>query len=195
MRWRPKKSKAKRALERQNAHLAKKAARKGISAPQIIAEQRAQVRLFKAQAAKYQGVTEFVGMTLPGWRAWKWPLLPGQEVPERFYQGEFKRPPVLYRPQRGNAYIYALRDPVTHRVKYIGKAYDPHRRYDQHLTKSSLAVNAWVRSVRLKGQNPELKILEQVSYMYWQERERYWIWFFRHFLKLLNVTDGGDAYA
>ena len=165
------------------------------SARQLIAKQRIALKLVKAEAKRFQGVTEAQGRHLPGWRAWKWPLLPGQEVPPRFYRGEFKRPKVLYSPQRGNAYIYALRDPVTLRVKYIGKAYDPHKRYDQHLTKSSYAVNAWVKAVRHKGQNPDLKILEQVAYIYWQERERYWIWFFRHFLELLNVTDGGDTYA
>ncbi len=156
-----------------------------------IAAQRQARKATQRDAARFHEATESMGKQLPDWRAWKAPTRP---IPPEFYKGEFGGPKVPYSPQRGNCYIYALCDPITHRVRYVGKAYDPHARYDQHLTKSSWAVNEWVQGLRHKGLNPELKLLELCAFIYWQERERYWIWFFRQFLELLNKTDGGDQY-
>jgi len=37
-----------------------------------------------------------------------------------------------------NMYIYALCDPITSEVRYIGKTSNPYRRYRQHLSARSL---------------------------------------------------------
>lgn len=56
-------------------------------------------------------------------------------------------------------YIYALIDPRTREVRYIGKSVDPLRRLDCHLDDkdSSLRKSRWLKKL---GERPILKILE-----------------------------------
>lgn len=88
-------------------------------------------------------------------------------------------------------YIYALRCPCTHLVRYVGKANSPQVRYAQHLReckRSASAKDKWLQGLKEIGQRPEMLILERA--VDWEEAERRWI---SHFPsgQLLNVADGG----
>ena len=97
--------------------------------------------------------------------------------------------------------IYALRDPISNDVRYIGKtAYLPSRRLNIHLSDSRektshLPSAKWMRKLRRSGLKPTVETLEVVNHDGdWEERERYWITFFRESgSRLLNLTDGGEG--
>lgn len=94
-------------------------------------------------------------------------------------------------------FIYALCDPRTLEVRYVGKADDPYRRYCQHLIdKYPCHKNRWISSILLIGLNPILQILEQCDDSIWQERERNWIAFENKIgCRLTNETSGGEGYS
>lgn len=91
-------------------------------------------------------------------------------------------------------YIYALIDPRTREVRYIGKSVDPLRRLDCHLDDkdSSLRKSRWLKKL---GERPILKILESGVGSSWIESERWWIKFYREEVgaDLTNLTDGGEG--
>ena len=95
--------------------------------------------------------------------------------------------------------IYALCDPLTDEVRYVGKTVRSLRdRLMQHrraARRGSLPVNRWMlkhEGVRLTG--PFIKLLEIVQPgADWAARERAWISEFRP--RLLNLTDGGEGLA
>lgn len=76
-------------------------------------------------------------------------------------------------------YIYALSDPDTGEVRYIGKADDPHARYLRHLGAQELNANSykarWIRSLLRSGKKPEMFIVDSVPSDQWQQAEREWI--------------------
>lgn len=94
--------------------------------------------------------------------------------------------------------IYALIDPRTSRIRYIGKAKNLSARLRSHV--SAAANNAvthkycWIRSLLKSGLRPEIKIVETCSEENWKDKERFWI---AHFLNegadLANHTKGGDG--
>lgn len=76
--------------------------------------------------------------------------------------------------------VYALIDPRTQNVRYIGVSIDAHARYKQHVrntpNSSTRAKIAWIDELKATGLKPILAILEtdvDQSHMY--EREQYWI--------------------
>lgn len=98
----------------------------------------------------------------------------------------------------GNATrIYALCDPLTGEVRYVGKTIRSLRqRLMQHRIasrKGALPVNRWMRKhhgVNLTG--PYIKLLEIVPNGFdWAEREKAWISKFGQ--RLLNLTNGGEG--
>lgn len=93
-------------------------------------------------------------------------------------------------------YIYALLDPETGAVRYIGQSIRPLERLKNHINEQSNCHRShWLQSLKRKGLKPELRILESVAGEWpWQEAERYWIargrregW------PLTNNTTGGDG--
>lgn len=98
-------------------------------------------------------------------------------------------------------FIYALIDPNTDEIRYIGKteqkvAYrrQQHLRCAQVSDKNTHLLN-WLRQLLDDGLIPEFCILEEVEQAQdWQERERYWI---AHGLDrgwpLTNMTEGGEG--
>ena len=76
-------------------------------------------------------------------------------------------------------YIYALEDPNTNEVRYIGKSDAPKSRCANHLAMSKADVNIhkkrWIAKLKRNGQKPNLIILERVPEREWQDRERWWI--------------------
>lgn len=93
-------------------------------------------------------------------------------------------------------YIYALADPITKEIRYIGKSIRVKGRYKDHLNDNSRThkVN-WIKSLLKKELKPLLIILEELQDMDdWQQKECFWIkvakdkkW------NLVNSTDGGDG--
>jgi hypothetical protein len=93
------------------------------------------------------------------------------------------------------AYIYALTDPDTGEVRYIGKANSPKKRYIQHCSPGGLRGNtrrqAWLRSLAAKGKRPGVMILEVCLTRDWRVAEVEWI-ASGIGTRLTNGTPGGD---
>ena len=90
--------------------------------------------------------------------------------------------------------IYALLDPNTEQIRYVGKTvHCPKRRLQNHLHEKGNTYKCnWIKS--LNGKIPELLILDTVSKDDWIFWEQYWIsqcktWGF----KLTNTTIGGEG--
>jgi len=93
-------------------------------------------------------------------------------------------------------YIYALIDPFTKEIRYIGKSIRPKERLTNHCNEKSKTWRTnWIQSVLKKGKRPEISILQSLEDNEdWQKAEIQWIkrgkklgW------RLTNCTDGGDG--
>jgi hypothetical protein len=93
-------------------------------------------------------------------------------------------------------YIYALCDPETHAVRYVGftsKTLEERLRGHLKERKTCHRKN-WIKSVVARGLKPEISVIEEFFDANWQERERYWIAYYRSIgSDLVNGTDGGDG--
>jgi len=92
-------------------------------------------------------------------------------------------------------FIYALCDPDGS-VRYVGKSDDPQERADVHWRHASGASHkdCWLRKLKTAGGRPTLRILEECAHEAWQDRERFWIAYYRSAgARLTNVTDGGEG--
>jgi hypothetical protein len=98
-------------------------------------------------------------------------------------------------------YIYALVDPRTGFIRYIGKAKDTKRRYAGHLIPSQLESHShhranWLKELLRLGLKPIMEVLETVPTAEWEVAEREWIARFRNipgYPDLTNATDGGEG--
>lgn len=92
------------------------------------------------------------------------------------------------------AEIYALCDPDTGEIRYIGKANNSKRRLASHIRDSrrkNMPVHGWIRKLVDSGKMPELIVIE-LTYD-WCEAERRLIAKSRaRGDRLLNVADGGN---
>lgn len=92
--------------------------------------------------------------------------------------------------------IYALKDPGTGEVRYIGKTNDLQARMRSHRwDKRNLNVQThkahWLRTF---DGDPIVKVLEICTAENWSERERFWIKRFRRGgSRLTNIADGGQT--
>jgi hypothetical protein len=98
--------------------------------------------------------------------------------------------------------IYALIDPRTDEVRYIGKAKDPARRLRDHLQPSQISrhrshKNSWLKGLLAAGHEPQLLILDsEITAEDVDNAERLWISLYRVWdATLTNGTDGGDGGA
>ena len=94
-------------------------------------------------------------------------------------------------------YIYKLSDPITGKIKYVGKSNDPKKRLSDHIYNCDRTIthkNNWVKSLLEKGERPILEILEVVDQSNWERHEIYWIEKLRdegH--DLTNMDKGGQG--
>lgn len=92
--------------------------------------------------------------------------------------------------------IYALIDPISGLVKYIGKTVQPlNRRLYYHIldSKKYNYRNAqWIKFLSKSYLRPEIKLVEECAEN-WAEREKFWINHFRAICDLTNDTDGGEG--
>lgn len=91
-------------------------------------------------------------------------------------------------------YIYGLRDPFTSEIRYVGKTVNLNRRYNSHISRCNESKRHsanWIRSIIQAGSKPILFIIEETSLENWQDRETFWINYYRNLFDLTNITDGG----
>jgi group I intron endonuclease len=94
--------------------------------------------------------------------------------------------------------IYALKDPISNCIRYIGKTKnDLRKRLYEHCTIRNLKEknhkNNWIKLLLKKNYRPIIILIEEVD-SNWQEREIYWINFYKSIgNNLTNGTDGGDG--
>lgn len=92
-------------------------------------------------------------------------------------------------------FIYALCEPGTRTVRYIGKATNPKQRLYAHISRAHTGgthKNCWLNS--LNGIIPNLVILKEIPASEWQEWERRYIAGARALgMNLANFTDGGEG--
>lgn len=97
-------------------------------------------------------------------------------------------------------FIYALKDPNTNEIRYIGQTKkDIHIRLKNHITeaKGKREKNKkknWLKSLLKKEQFPVIIVLEACSQDSLNEREVYWINYYSTKTNLLNMTKGGSTY-
>ncbi len=88
-------------------------------------------------------------------------------------------------------YIYALSDPDTGEVRYVGKTEDPRKRLGEHLSSpTNDDMRAWLDALKAHGQQPVMEILEVVTDGNWAQREARQIWRFRQMGYDLLNRDG-----
>lgn len=87
-------------------------------------------------------------------------------------------------------FIYALVDPITGEIRYIGKSNNPKKRLSQHLCdRVKSHKTSWLKSL---DRPPILEIIEKVYIKEWEFWEEYWITQFRSWgFNLTNLTSGG----
>jgi len=95
--------------------------------------------------------------------------------------------------------IYALSDPDSGEVKYIGQTSKTlNERMRIHLkdarSKKNNKRTAWIKSIVKRGKIPSIEIIDEVSEDSWQFWEMYWIEQFKVWgFNLKNGTAGGDG--
>ncbi|KKM09935.1 hypothetical protein LCGC14_1722350 [marine sediment metagenome] len=82
-------------------------------------------------------------------------------------------------------FIYALKDPRTDEVMYIGCSNNPKKRLASHLCKSHLTHRTskrvvWIKELLFLALKPVLQVLEEVSETNAKDREVYWMKHFKH---------------
>lgn len=61
-------------------------------------------------------------------------------------------------------YIYALTEPRSLLIRYVGKSSDPEHRLSSHMSGSaSYRVRAWVAELKAHGERPRVRILLRVN--------------------------------
>jgi group I intron endonuclease len=95
-------------------------------------------------------------------------------------------------------FIYKLIDPITNEVRYVGKTNNLVRRFSAHLRRSKTNKYhsaRWINSLLNKNLKPILEIIEECNETNWEEREIYWINYYRELFDLTNILDGGGHTA
>lgn len=94
-------------------------------------------------------------------------------------------------------FIYALCEPGTRTVRYIGKTKNLKKRFREHTCRSNDRTNhrkCWLYSILSEGLNPEMIVLKEASDLTWKEEEMRYIRAARALgMDLVNGTDGGDG--
>jgi NUMOD3 motif len=95
--------------------------------------------------------------------------------------------------------IYGLKDPLSGKIRYVGRSSNGLKRPTEHMRPHALARkthrSSWIKSVLAKGTIPEVVILERTEFQnQLNDLEKKWITKFRNDgIKLVNHTDGGDG--
>lgn len=94
-------------------------------------------------------------------------------------------------------YIYTLTDPITNKIRYIGKTNNISQRYKAHLNKArkhQIHKANWIKYLKDKGLKPIIEIIDIVLIKDWIFWETYWISQFKTWgYDLINYTNGGEG--
>lgn len=94
-------------------------------------------------------------------------------------------------------FIYALKDPITEAVRYVGKSDNPRKRLSSHLGEArdrNCHRKVWLHSLKMQGLRPVLEIVDEVPEAEWQSWEAAYIDYYREAgCDLTNNTNGGDG--
>lgn len=95
-------------------------------------------------------------------------------------------------------YIYALTDPRSKEIRYVGWTVNIKRRVYKHCRDARLGGNthrdAWLRSLAIAGFSPLCDVLHSGIGTGWAESERYWIQQLRDMgCRLTNHAAGGEG--
>lgn len=93
-------------------------------------------------------------------------------------------------------YIYTLRDPRTHQIRYIGRTVNPRQRFSVHSSPSSRRKMfhraEWLRSLHRAGVKPQMEVVSTANEQNWAYLERFHIALYRLLgCDLVNTVDGG----
>lgn len=91
-------------------------------------------------------------------------------------------------------YIYALIDPISDEIRYIGKTKNIEKRYKQHLypkkrDNSKRAI--WLKELKINGLKPKIKVIDIADESLWSDMEKLYIAEYSSD-ELLNSTKGGQ---
>ena len=96
--------------------------------------------------------------------------------------------------RENTTYIYALSDPRTGMIRYVGKADNPDKRLGSYMAdKQRNHRTNWLSSLKTEGLKPNMILLDRVPSAEWQQWERHYISQLREEFHLVNETDGGDG--
>ena len=96
------------------------------------------------------------------------------------------------------ATVYALIDPITEEIRYIGwTSAALKKRLYEHLycsRRKRTHKDSWLRFLTRLSVVPEIRVVQTVPVISGNEAERYWISYFRSIgCRLTNLTDGGEG--
>jgi len=92
--------------------------------------------------------------------------------------------------------IYALVDPRTSEVHYVGQTHNPVERLRAHCIAASACnyrIKQWVNELHDARLQPKMRGIVRCSDHDASEEERYWIRFYRRLGAIYNVLDGGKG--
>lgn len=95
--------------------------------------------------------------------------------------------------------IYGIIHPnYPETIRYIGKTKKTiNERLNQHIYLSKRntkrPLNLWINKLLKQGIKPEIIQIEIIEIENWEEREIFWIKYYRKKFKLLNLSDGGGS--
>jgi len=97
----------------------------------------------------------------------------------------------------GLTFIYALKDPDTGEIRYVGKANNPEARLRNHIGKAKEEKNHranWIKSLMARGKFPVLEIIDESPEDEWPMLEAAYIQFYtEEGCNLVNGTFGGEG--
>jgi len=91
-------------------------------------------------------------------------------------------------------FIYTLEFPVGN-IRYVGKSNNPNKRLKNHIKEAKMRnknhKDKWINSL---SEAPIVKVIEEVSVMNWEIKEKYWIKYYKdNGYNLVNGTDEGEG--
>lgn len=92
--------------------------------------------------------------------------------------------------------IYALIDPETNKIRYIGQTINVKRRYRQHLSAKDTNKHKfnWINSLKSKNLKPLIKVIGIYDRSIIDNMERFWIDYCKRIgCKLVNCDSGGNG--
>lgn len=92
--------------------------------------------------------------------------------------------------------IYVLKDPNSLQVRYVGKTVQLLRyRLSCHISRSkkhhTTHSNCWIFSLLKENKRPIIELIEEVEDNIWEEREIFWINYYKKITSLTNFQIGG----